>query len=307
MRKKVTNEAAAYLRTITEKRGRDTALAEKAVTEAKAFTEKEALAGKLIDLIVPTTDQLLQQLDGREIRRFDGSTMKLELKNPVRQTMEMNTKQRILTKLTDPDVMFVLMLLAALGIYVEFTHPGLYVPGIVGGASLLAVLFAWQVIPVSALGVILIVGAIALFVMEAKFTSHGLLGLAGALCMIAGALFLVKSPMTGWGVSLSTAITVTAPFALISIFIMRKVIQSYSWKPSTGMDEMLGEVGEVTEAVSQPGAAGAPGADGMSRGMAFVHGELWRVASRTPIPKGAHVRVTKVDGLTLVVEPQAKS
>ncbi len=297
LHKKATNEAAAYLRTITEKRGRNTELAEKAVTDAKAFTEREALDGRLIDLIAASPEELLQKLNGREIKRFDGTTVKLDLPSPVRTSFEMSTQRRILSWIADPDVLLILILVAGLGLYIEFTHPGLFVPGIIGTAALLTVLIAARILPITALGVLLIGAAIVLFVLEAKFTSHGLLGLAGALCMIAGALFLIRSPMTGWGVSLGAALSVTAPFALISVFLMRKVIQTYSMKPSVGAEQFVGATGTVTEAVERPGAGG------MLTGMAFVQGELWRVASRTPVPAGASIRVSRMDGLTLIVEP----
>jgi membrane-bound serine protease (ClpP class) len=299
LRKKVVNEAAAYLRTITEKRGRNVALAEKAVTEAKAFTEKEALEGKLIDLVAPSVEDLLAQLNGREIRRFDGTMAKLELSSPVRSLFEMNTRQRILSRIAQPDILFVLIVVALLGLYVEFSNPGLIFPGVIGALALITVLIASQILPISALGVLLILAAVVLFILEAKFTSHGLLGLAGAACMIAGAMMLVRSPLTGWGVSPWTALIVTLPFALITIFLMRKVLQTFRWRPATGAEQLVGTVGEITDTVETPAA------EGMLRGMAFIQGELWRVKASTPLPKGTHVRVKKVDGLTLHVEPDS--
>jgi len=299
LRKKAVNDSAAYLRSITSKRGRNPQLAETAVTEAKAFTEKEALDGKLIDLIAPTTEELLAQLNGREIKRFDGSSVKLSLPSPVRSSFNMNARQRFLTRIAQPDLLFVLIILALLGLYVEFSNPGLILPGVVGVVSLVLVLVAIQILPINALGVLLILMAVVLFVLEAKFTSHGVLGLAGAVCMLVGALMLVKSPITGMGVSPAVAAIVTLPFALITIYLMRQVIRSYSWKTSTGMEEMVGMFGLVTEAIEKPQP------DGTFRGTASTHGELWRAVARQAIPKGARVRVTKVEGLTLRVEPDA--
>jgi membrane-bound serine protease (ClpP class) len=203
-----------------------------------------------------------------------------------------------LSWIADPNVFLILIFVAILGLYVEFTHPGLIFPGVVGALALIAVLIASRILPITVLGVLLIIGAIVLFVLEAKFTSHGLLGLAGALCMIAGALFLIRSPLTGFGVSPWTAVIVTAPFALISVFLMRKVLQTYAMKPASGTEMMLGTIGEVTDGVDEPAG------EGMLRGMAFVQGELWRVVSSTLIPKGTRVRVKQVDGLTLHVEPE---
>jgi membrane-bound serine protease (ClpP class) len=271
-------------------------LAELAVTEAKAFTEKEALDGKLIDVIAPSTEDLLAQLNGREIKRFDGKTVKLALASPVRTTFEMSGRQKFLDKIARPDVLFVLVILAVLGLYFEFSNPGLILPGIIGGVSLILALVAAQVLPINAVGVLLIVAALVLFVLEAKITSHGLLGMAGAVAMFFGALLLIKPGITGAGVSPKVAAIITLPFAMITIFLMRQVFKSYSWKPSTGMEHMVGASGEVST------AALAPQADGSYRGQASVQGELWRVVSNQPLAKGAQVRVIKVEGLTLHVE-----
>ncbi|MBI1749208.1 MAG: nodulation protein NfeD [Acidobacteria bacterium] len=303
LRKKAMNDAAAYLRSITGKRGRNPQLAELAVTEAKAFTEKEALDGKLIDLIAPSTEDLLGQLNGREIRRFDGSTVKLSLPSPVRTSFEMSTRQRLLDRIARPDVLFILVILAVLGLYMEFNNPGLILPGVVGGVSLILALVAMQILPINAVGVLLILLAIVLFVLEAKVTSHGLLAIGGIAAMIVGALLLIKSPITGHGVSLKVAVIMTLPFALITVFLMRQVFKSFSWKPSTGMEQMAGVSGEVTT------AAETPQADGAYHGQAFVQGALWSVVAAQPLPKGARVRVLKTEGLTLHVElagtPQA--
>ncbi|MCL4524458.1 MAG: nodulation protein NfeD [Acidobacteria bacterium] len=296
LRKKVMNDAAAYLRSITDKRGRNPKLAELAVTEAKAFTEREALEGKLIDLIAPSTEDLLAQLNGREIRRFDGTTVKLALPNPVRTNFEMTGRQKFLGRIARPDVMFILVVLAVLGIYFEFSNPGLIVPGVVGGVSLILALIAMQILPINAVGVLLILTALVLFVLEAKITSHGLLGMAGALAMFFGAMLLIKPGITGAGVSPMVAGIVTLPFALITVLLMRQVFKSFSWKPSTGMEQMVGASGEVTT------AGETPQADGSYHGQASVQGELWRVVAAQALPKGARIRVMKVDGLTLHVE-----
>ncbi len=296
LHKKAMNDAAAYLRSITDKRGRNPKLAELAVTEAKAFTEKEALEGKMIDIIAASTEDLLAQLNGREIRRFDGTTVKLALSNPVRTAFEMSAKQKFLDAIARPDVIFILFILAVLGLYFEFSNPGMILPGIVGGVSLILVLVAAQILPLNGLGVLLILMSLVLFVLEAKFTSHGLLGLAGAACMFIGALLLIKPGITGAGVSPKVAAIVTLPFAVLAIFLMRQVMKSFAWKPSTGMEQMVGASGEVTT------AAETPQADGTYRGMASVHGELWRVVAKRPLPSGAFVRVVRAEGLTLHVE-----
>ncbi len=294
LRHKIVNEATAYLRSYVNKRGRNVELAATAVTDAKAFSEKEALDGKLVDLVSPSPEILLAQLDGRTITRFDGATQKLELSHPVVVLREMTARQKFLSRIVQPDVFFVLLIVGVLGLYAEFTHPGLFAPGVIGGIALVLALYAMHLLPVNLTGLVLVVLAMALFVLEAKFPSHGILGVGGAVAMVLGALMLVRSPLTGMGVSLATALGVTIPFALIIIFLMRLVMRSFSWKQSTGKEQLLGQEGKVTETVDSNGG----------RGMVLVQGELWRAAgpSGQSIPRGAWVRVRKVDGLTLHVE-----
>ena len=293
LRHKIVNEATAYLRSYVSKRGRNTELAATAVTDAKAFSEKEALDGKLIDLIAPTQDALLAQLDGRSITRFDGSTQKLELTSPTVTDFEMTPRQQFLSRIVQPDVFFILLIVGVLGLYAEFTHPGLFAPGVIGGICLLLALFAMHLLPVNLTGLLLILLALALFILEAKFPTHGVLGVGGAVSMVLGALMLVRSPITGMGVSLGAALGVTIPFALIIIILMRLVLRSRSWKLSTGREQLVGEIGEVMQALG----------DGDAPGMVFVHGERWRAEAVAAIPQGAHVRVRKVEGLTLHVVP----
>src|SRR6266404_3293035 len=221
LRRKITNDAQAFLRSFAEKRGRNPKLAETAVTDAKAFTEKEALDGKLIDLIANSEDDLLRQLNGREITRFDDSKVKLALANPVRIPFELSARQKFLSRIVQPDVFFILLILGVLG-----------------------------------------------------------------------AMFLIRSPLTPGGVSLGVALAVTLPFALLTVFLMRLVLRSRSWKNQTGREEMIGAQGTVVTELPV-------GAEGMIR----IHGELWRAISNQPVPEGKPVRVVKMDGLKLYVEP----
>jgi membrane-bound serine protease (ClpP class) len=294
LKRKVLNDATAYLRSYAGRRGRNVTLAETAITDAKAFTEQEALDGHLVDVVARSREQLLAQLDGRTLTRFAGGSTTLALAHPDVTAIDMSARQRFLARLVQPDVFFILLLVGALGLYTEFTHPGLIAPGVVGGISLVLALFAMHLLPVNAAGLLLMALALVLFVLEAKFTSHGVLGLGGAAAMLLGALMLVRSPITGAGVSLAVAAGATLPFALITIALMRLVLRSRAWAPQTGVEELVREVGEVREPI---------GADAASRGMVFVHGELWRAVASQPIPRGARVRILRVDGLTLVVEP----
>jgi membrane-bound serine protease (ClpP class) len=297
LRKKILNDATAYLRSYTSKRGRNVELAATAVIDAKAFSDKEALDGKLIEIVTASKEDLLAQLNGRNITRFDGTTTRLALEHPVVTEREMTGREKFLTRIVQPDAFFILLILGVLGLYVEFTHPGAFAPGVIGGIALVLALFAMHLLPINFAGVLLIVLAMTLFILEAKFPTHGVLGVGGVVAMVLGALFLIRSPMTGMGVRLWTALSVVIPFAVIIIILTRLVLRSRTWKVSTGKEELIGEVGEVREAL---GSSQNPD----TMGSVFVHGELWRAATRAgeSIPEGARVRVKKVNGLTLEVE-----
>ena len=291
-RRKINQDAMAFLRSFTVRRGRNPELAEKAITESKAFTEKECLDGKMIDLIVNSSDDLIRELDGRAIARFDGTKMTLALKNATRAEFELSARQRFLARIVEPDVFFVLLILGALGLYTEFTHPGVIAPGVIGGICLILALYAMHFLPVNLAGLFLIALSIAFFILEAKAPSHGVLALGGVVSMFLGALFLVRSPLTAGGVSLGVALAATLPFGVITVVLMRLVLRSRKWKTTTGREELIGSSGVVTAELKT-------GAEGLVR----VHGELWRAQSSQPVQEGTTVRVTKVEGLKLYVEP----
>jgi membrane-bound serine protease (ClpP class) len=285
------------LRSYSAKRGRNVELAESAVTEGKAWTETEALDGKLVDLIANSPEDLLSRLDGRAIKRFDGTTVQLALRNPERVPLPMTLRQQFLSRIVQPDAFFILLIVGVLGLYTEFTHPGMVAPGVIGGISLVLALYAMHILPVAPAGMVLIVLALGLFILEAKYTSHGVLAIGGIVAMLLGALMLVRSPLTHAGVSLGVATGVTLPFALITIFLMRLVLGSRTWKPATGREQLVGTVAEVTTPLEKLTDSEA------FQGMVRLHGELWRAVSREAIPAGAHVRVTGIQGLTLHVAP----
>jgi membrane-bound serine protease (ClpP class) len=295
LHKKIVNEATAYLRSYVTQRGRNAELAATAVTDAKAFSEKEALDGKLVDLIAANPEDLLAKLNGRTVTRLDGAKVQLALTQAIVIPHEMTAREKFLTRIVQPDVFFILLIVGVLGLYVEFSHPGMFAPGVIGGIALVLALFAMHMLPVNFTGLLLIIVAFIFFVLEAKFPTHGVLGVGGVIAMVLGALMLIRSPFTGMGVSLSTALGVALPFAVIIVILMRLVLRSRNWKQTTGKEELVGEEAEVTETVGAGNAAG----------MVFVHGELWRAAAPAgvSIPKGTRVRVRKVKGLTLEVEP----
>jgi membrane-bound serine protease (ClpP class) len=297
LKNKIMSDATAFLRSYSAKRGRNVQLAETAVTDAKAFTETEALDGKLIDIVAKSNDDLIAQLDGRTITRFDGETQKLSLSGAQYSDYDMSLRQRFLSRIVEPDAFFILLLVGVLGLYAEFTHPGMVAPGVVGGIALVLALFAMHILPVNFAGLLLVVLALVLFILEAKYTSHGVLAGGGIVAMLLGALMLIHSPMTGAGVSLGTALGVTVPFAVIVVFLMRLVLRSREWRPAVGAEQLVGHEAEVTGAL-------APGeTPGQFAGMVRMHGELWRATAREAIPAGQHVRVVRVEGLTLHVKP----
>jgi membrane-bound serine protease (ClpP class) len=295
LKKKILNDATAFLRSYSGKRGRNVELAESAVVDGKAWTDTEALDGKLIDLIANSPEDLLAKLDGRTIKRFDGSSATLALRNPQLVAFSMSFRQRFLSRIVQPDAFFILLIVGVLGLYTEFTHPGMVAPGVIGGIALVLALYAMQILPVAPAGIVLILLALALFILEAKYTSHGVLAIGGIVAMLLGALMLVRSPLTHAGVSLGVALGATLPFALITIMLMRLVMRSRSWKPATGLEQLVGSPGEVTEPLVRQTDSE------LFHGMVRMHGELWRAVSPEAIPAGAQVRVTGIEGLTLHV------
>ncbi len=267
-RKKINQDAMAFLRSFTERRKRNPELAEKAITESKA------------------------QLDGRTITRFDGTQVTLSLKNAARVPFELSARQRFLARIVEPDVFFVLLILGVLGLYTEFTHPGVIAPGVIGGICLILALYALHFLPVNLAGLFLIGLSLAFFILEAKAPSHGVLAFGGVVSMFLGAVFLIRSPLTSGGVSIGVALAGTLPFAVLAVFLMRLVLRSRQWKTATGKEELIGSRGVAVARLSA-------GAEGMVR----VHGELWRAESSRPVQEGEAVRILRVEGLKLYVEP----
>ncbi len=289
MRKKVENDAAALLRSMTTRRGRNSQLAEQTVRDAKAFTEKEALDNKLIELIAPDEQQLFKQLDGREITRWDGHKQVLDLTGATVTETTLTLRERLIAAIADPNIGFILLVLGALGIYVEFSNPGLIFPGVAGAILVLLALSALSILPINWVGVALLLLSVTLFVLEAKYTSHGVLGIGGTLSMILGAVLLVNGPPEV-RIRYSTAISVAIPFALITMFLVSIVIQARKGKVLTGITGMIGEVGIASTAL-------AP------EGQVLVRGEYWNAVSDAAISPGTRVRVKAVESLKLRVEP----
>ena len=300
MKMKMENDAAALMRSVVAKRGRNVELAESAVRESKSFTDQEALDKKLIEYIAPNEHDLFRQLNGKSFKRFNGTTVTLSLQGkdkdkdkdePVRD-YRMTLKERILSYLMDPNVAFILLAIGALALYAEFNHPGAVIPGTVGVVFILLAAFALNLLPVRFAAIAMIIGAFALFAAEAKFASHGVLTTGGIVLLTMGGLFLVDAPIPEMRVHLVTALAVSIPLGLITAFLMSIAVRARRNKIVTGKQGLIGEIG-IAQTMLGPS------------GKVFVHGELWDAVSTIPVPAGEQIVVRQVDGLTLRVDPVA--
>ncbi len=292
MKQKMENDAAALMRSVVAKRGRNVELAESAVRESKSFTDQEALDKKLIEYIAPNETDLFHQLSGKSFKRFNGSTVTLVLDDQPVRDYRMTLKQRILSYIMDPNVAFILLAIGALALYAEFNHPGAVIPGTVGVVFILLAAFALNLLPVRFAAIAMIIGAFALFAAEAKFASHGILTTGGIVLLTLGGLFLVDAPIPEMRVHLVTALAVSIPLGLITAFLMSIAVRARRNKIVTGKQGLIGEIG-IAETLLAPA------------GKVFVHGELWDAVSTVPVPAGAQIVVRQIDGLTLRVDPVA--
>lgn len=293
MGKKIENDSAAFMRSFVSKRGRNVELAESAVRESKSWTDQEALKENLIDIVAPDESSLLKDLNGRTVTRFNGSKVTLNLQNETVTTFPMSLRQSILGWLMDPNIAFLVLALGALALYAEFNHPGAIIPGVVGLIAILLAVFALNLLPTRFAALTLIFAAFVLFALEAKFASHGVLGIGGVVSMVIGALLLVDGPIPQMRVQLLTALAVSIPLGGITIFLMSIALKAHRNKVVTGEQGLVGEIG-IAKSELRP------------EGKVFVHGELWNAVSSEPISTGESIIVTHVDGFILQVAPARK-
>jgi membrane-bound serine protease (ClpP class) len=292
MKAKVENDSAAFMRSYVAKRGRNVQIAESAVRESKSFTDAEALKDNLIDTVAANEQELLKQLQGRTVKRFNGTEVKLDVAGQSLRDYDLTLKERILAYIMDPNVAFILLAIGALALYAEFNHPGAVVPGTVGVIFILLAAFALNLLPVRHAALLMIVAAFILFALEAKFATHGVLGIGGIVTLTLGALMLVDAPIPEMRVRLLTALAVSIPVGLITIFLMSIALKARRNKVVTGSQGMIGELGIARTALAPLGKV-------------FVHGEIWDAVSSVNIAAGESVVVRGVDGLQLRVEPLA--
>lgn len=293
MNAKMTNDAAAYIRSIAEKRGRNVEWAERAVRESVSATETEALALGLIDLVVPDLPALLSALDGRTVETATGKTV-LKTGGARVDRIEMDTRLKILQALSNPNVAYILMMLGIYGLIFELSSPGSILPGVVGAICLILAFYSFQTLPINYAGLLLILLAIVLFIAEIKVMSYGLLTVGGVISLVLGSLMLVKTDVpfmrVSWTVILPTAIA-TAAFFLLAVGMGLK---AHHRRPAMGVEALVGAGGEARTVLSP-------------RGQVFVHGELWEARAEESIVKGEPIEVTAVEGLTVVVKKKGSS
>jgi membrane-bound serine protease (ClpP class) len=294
MAKKMTSDVAGYARTLATQRKRNVALVEQAVTESRTFTEEEAAKADppLVDVIAVDLPDLLKKLDGRTIRRFDGSSVTLRTLNAERRSVEMTWAQKVLSAVAHPQIAYLLLMLGTLGLTVEMWNPGAILPGVVGGICLLLAFFAFQVLPVSYAGVLLILFGLVLLILEVKVTSFGLLAVGGVLSLFFGSILLMDSPLPEFQVGLRLIVPVTLTLSAIILFLVQLAVKSQRSQPITGEAGMLGSVGQALTAID-------PGGTGRVR----TRGEIWTATSAEPITAGDMVRVVALQGLQLTVRP----
>ena len=294
MKEKMENDAAALMRSVAARRGRNVEVAESTVRQSKSFTEQEALSQHLIDYVASSEEDLFRQMENKSFKRFNGQEVTLKVSGQPITIFGMTLKERILGHLMDPNIAFIFLAIGALALYAEFNHPGAVVPGTVGIVFILISAFALNLLPTRFAALVLILGAFALFAAEAKFASHGVLTVGGIALLTLGGLLLVDSPIPEMRVHLLTALAVSIPLGAITAFLMSIALKSRRNKMVSGAQGLVGETGVAQTAISP-------------RGKIFVHGELWDAFSSADVVAGQSVVVRRVDGLLLQVEPLSVS
>jgi membrane-bound serine protease (ClpP class) len=290
MEEKVTHDAASYMKSLAEKRGRNVQAAEDAVRKSLSYTEKEALEKGLIDLVAGTTEEIIAHFDGRTVRRFDGEAMELRLKGEEIIDVPMSARQKFLLTISNPNLAYILLMLGLLGLYFEFAHPGAILPGVLGGISLLLAIFSFQILPINYVALLLILLAIGLFVLEVKVQSFGILGVGGVIAMVIGSVMLIDSPVPELQPSLKIIIPLAVGLSLIFLFLLLLVVRAHSRKAYTGKEGLIGEIGTAQTDLNPEGKV-------------FVHGELWNAEAVEPVARGSKVKVIRVlDSLKIRVD-----
>jgi membrane-bound serine protease (ClpP class) len=292
LRVKIENDAAAFLRSYTARRGRNVEAAEDAIRNSKSYSDEEALKLKLIDVVTPDDASLLKTLDGREIHRFDGTTQTLHLQGATILTTAPSLRERLLSKLTNPDIAVLMLVVGGLLIYLEFNVPGTVVPGSLGTLFVILSLFGLNLLPIRHTAIVLLLAAVVMMVLEAKFGSHGALALAGVICLVFGLATLVDGPIPELRVHTATAVGAGIGFGAISFGLAWIALRARRSKVLTGPQAMIGGTAIVRTPLDPTGQV-------------EIRGELWQASLRgqASLAVGSAVSVRSVEGLVLIVEP----
>ncbi|MCP4221502.1 MAG: nodulation protein NfeD [bacterium] len=292
MKEKVTNDAVSYIKSLAKNRGRNMELSEKAVKDSQSYTAEECLEKNLSEYIAKNVNDLIDQLEGKEITMANGKKVTLRLKGQNIITLEMSKRQQFLKTITNPNIAYFLLIFGLIGLYLEFTHPGMIIPGVIGGICLLLAFMAFQILPVNYIGLLLIVLAIGFFIAEIKIQGFGAFGIGGIISFVLGSIMLINAPIPEMRPTMSIIIMVAVTFGILFMFLTFKVIQAMKRKTETGQEGMCGEKGIAKSDIT------------INDGKVFVHGEWWNAASayEERIPKGSAITVVSVDNFVLKVK-----
>lgn len=281
MADKVTHDAASYIKSIAEKRGRNTKMAEAAVRESLSYTEKEAYEGGLIDLIAKDEQEIIDFFHNKTIQKFDGEERVLDLQGEEVVDLPMTARQKFLLTISNPNLAYILLMLGLLGLYFEFSNPGAILPGVLGGLCLLVAIFSFQILPINYVGLILILLSIGLFILELKVQSYGILSVGGILAMVIGSIMLIDAPIPELRPSLKFIIPVAIGLSLIFLFLIILAVRVHMRKALTGKEGLVGKIGVARTELNPEGKV-------------FVHGEIWDAEAQQDIPEGTKVKVSEV-------------
>jgi membrane-bound serine protease (ClpP class) len=290
MKDKITNDAAAYIKTLAKNRQRNPEMAEKAVRESLSYTAEECLKNELIDAIVTSRAELISQFSGRTITLHSGRSVTLDIQKEKIIPLAMSERQKFLRTITNPSLAYFLLIFGLIGLFIEFTHPGVVIPGILGGISLLLAFLAFQILPINYVGLGLILLSIGFFIAEIKVQGFGVLGVGGIVSFILGSMMLINSPIPEMRPAMPLIISYALGFGFVFLFLTYKVFQAMKRKLETGREALIGESGVAKTDIDN------------RSGKVFVHGEWWNAVADGLIPKGTPVQVEAIENLLLKVK-----
>ncbi|MBW2040147.1 MAG: nodulation protein NfeD [Deltaproteobacteria bacterium] len=289
MEAKILNDTVAYIKNIARQRGKNEKWAESAVRESVSVTDKEALKLRVINLISPSLEDLLNRVDGRRVEISPGKVIALEVKGLEIRTLKMSFRDRLLYTISNPNIAYILLMLGMYGLFFELANPGVILPGVIGGICLILAFFAFQMLPVNYAGIALIILGIILFIAEIKVTSYGMLSVGGVISLLLGSIMLIESPAEFLQISFTRFIL---PVVLVSagffLFALTMVVRAHRRRPTTGREGLVGETG-VAKTDLRP------------EGLVEVHGEIWSAVAEEEITAGEGIKVVGLKAMKVKV------